>query len=234
MCSWGSRSLLLPAISTMPVITWCSVSRGSSTENGAFDVTRWQPTGDLSFLAKPSRLPVNLHDGISGVVYVFDTFQNLVTAAYAGFIPTFRRCRRSANADRDHAQRRGLDQAGFRIQGRRGQFVARVEAYPHTRMIQQVPGDPCKLKMNARPAGQRLQLETDPVRDCSGNAVPDGTIVPYNLRRRGSHGGCATQTRRCQDRNAGLQRRNISVATGVVMGNEIRWGRKLTQEASPG
>src|SRR5208282_5703316 len=51
---------------------------GSSTENGAFDVTAaHQPTA-LSFIAKPSRLPVDLHDGISGVAYVFDTFQNLV------------------------------------------------------------------------------------------------------------------------------------------------------------
>ena len=51
---------------------------GSSTENGAFDVTAaHQPTA-LSFIAKPSRLPVDLHEGISGVAYVFDTFQNLV------------------------------------------------------------------------------------------------------------------------------------------------------------
>src|SRR5580704_852083 len=39
---------------------------GGSTESGAFDVTAAQPTA-LSFIAKPSRLPVDLHDGISGV-----------------------------------------------------------------------------------------------------------------------------------------------------------------------
>ena len=35
-------------------------------------------TASVSFLAKPSRLPVNLPEGISGVAYVFDTFHNLV------------------------------------------------------------------------------------------------------------------------------------------------------------
>src|SRR5580658_10593082 len=51
---------------------------GSSTENGAFDVTAAHQPSALSFLAKPSRVSVDLHDGISGVVYVFDTFQNLI------------------------------------------------------------------------------------------------------------------------------------------------------------
>jgi hypothetical protein len=51
---------------------------GSSSENGAFDVTAAPQPSTLSFLAKPSRVPVDLRDGISGVVYVFDTFQNLI------------------------------------------------------------------------------------------------------------------------------------------------------------
>src|ERR1700682_979408 len=39
----------------------------SSTENAAFDVVAAHQAAALSFLAKPSRLPVALHDGISGV-----------------------------------------------------------------------------------------------------------------------------------------------------------------------
>src|SRR3984885_6773790 len=53
---------------------------GSSTENGAFDVTAAHEPAGLSFLAKPSRVAVDLRGGISGGVYVFDTFQNLVLA----------------------------------------------------------------------------------------------------------------------------------------------------------
>src|SRR5580692_9930115 len=52
----------------------------SSTDTGAFDITAASQPATLSFLAKPSRLPVDLHDGISGVVYVFDAFRNLVLA----------------------------------------------------------------------------------------------------------------------------------------------------------
>ena len=33
--------------------------------------------------------------------------------------------------------------------------------------------------MSAQPSGQELDLQTAPVRDCSGNAVPDGTIVTF-------------------------------------------------------
>ena len=85
----------------MPVTTSFLRTGGSSTENGAFDVTAAHQPATLSFLAKPSRLPVDLHDGISGVVYVFDTFHNLVLAAHASFVPAFRRRWRSAGADRD-------------------------------------------------------------------------------------------------------------------------------------
>ena len=58
-------------------------------------------------------------------------------------------------------------------------FVARVGGVSSTRVIEEVPGDPCGLKMNAQPSGQRFELETDLVRDCSGNPVPDGTIVTF-------------------------------------------------------
>ena len=53
---------------------------GSSTQSGAFDVIAAHQPAALSFLAKPSRLPVDVRDGISGVAYVFDAFQNLVSA----------------------------------------------------------------------------------------------------------------------------------------------------------
>ena len=50
------------------------------------------------------------------------------------------------------------------------QFVAKVGNISSTRVIQQVPGDPCRLVMSAKPAGQQIELQTEPVRDCSGNA----------------------------------------------------------------
>jgi hypothetical protein len=53
---------------------------GPAAETGAFDVTPQKQPANVSFLAKPSRISVSLHDGISGAVYVFDAYHNLITA----------------------------------------------------------------------------------------------------------------------------------------------------------
>src|ERR1700686_920442 len=129
---------------------------GSPTENRAFDViAAHQPTA-LSFIAKPSRLPVDLHDGISGVAYVFDTFQNLVLqpvqvsfqlsgvagAPQTRTVPTHNGV---AWTKMDSASKEGA-----------AQFVAQVGSVSDKRVIQQVPGDPCRLRMNVQASGQRL------------------------------------------------------------------------------
>ena len=63
--------------------------------------------------------------------------------------------------------------------------VATVRA---TRVVQEVPGEPCAIRMTARPAaGQRVQLQTAPVKDCNGNPVPDGTIVALRRAMRGGN-----------------------------------------------
>jgi hypothetical protein len=110
------------------------------------------------------------------------------------------------------------------------------------RMIQQVPGDPCRLQMNARLSSQqlsgqkqtqnqqkqtqqRLTLETAPVRDCSGNAVPDGTIVTFKEIYKEGEATVDVPIKRGVARTEmpAYPGATISVATGVVMGNEIRW-----------
>jgi len=200
---------------------------GSSTENGAFDVGSAHPT-NLSFIAKPSRLPVDLHDGISGVVYVFDTFQNLVLqptqvsfqlSGVAG-TPQMRTVLTHngvAWTKMDSASKEGV-----------AQFEAQAGSAAGKRVIQQVPGDPCRLRMNARPSGQRLALETEPVRDCSGNAVPDGTIVTFTETYSGGEATVDVPLKRGVARTEmpAYNGARISVATGVVMGNEIRRGKE--------
>jgi hypothetical protein len=201
---------------------------GSSTENGEFDVTAaHQPTA-LSFIAKPSRLPVDLHDGISGVAYVFDTFQNLVLqptqvsfqlsgVAGAPQMRTVLSHNGVAWTKMDSASKEGA-----------AQFAARIGSLADTRVIQQVPGDPCRLRMNVRSSGQRLALETEPVRDCSGNAVPDGTIVTFTEMYSGGEATVDVPLKRGVARTEmpAYKGATISVATGVVMGNEIRWGKE--------
>ena len=39
-----------------------------------------QKSRRITFIAKPSRLPVALQGGITGTAYVFDSYQNLITA----------------------------------------------------------------------------------------------------------------------------------------------------------
>lgn len=214
------------------------------TENGAFDVVASHPAS-LSFLAKPSRLPVDLQNGISGVVYVFDTFRNLVIApsevsfqlsGVAG-----------AGQGRTVATRDGVAWTKLNSATKEGtaQFIARDGAISATRVIQQVPGDPCRLRMNAhlsnqklaepklanqkltdhKPTQQRLTLETEPVRDCGGNAVPDGTIVTFKEIYKDGEATVDVPVKRGVARTEmpAYPGATISVATGVVMGNEIRW-----------
>jgi hypothetical protein len=213
----------------------------SSTESGVFDVVASHPAS-LSFLAKPSRLPVDLQNGISGVVYVFDTYRNLVVE------PTEVSFQLSGVAGaaqvRTVTTRDGVAWTKMNSSSKEGaaQFVARDGGVSATRVIQQVPGDPCRLQMNARLSSQklsgqkreteqkqmeqRLTLETAPVRDCSGNAVPDGTIVTFReIYKDGEEATVDVPIKRGVARTEmpAYPGATISVATGVVMGNEIRW-----------
>jgi hypothetical protein len=197
----------------------------TSTQAAEFDVTPVAQPTTLSFLAKPSRLPVDLHDGISGVVYVFDAFRNLILA------PTevsFELSESGGAAQtRTVATHNGVAWIRLDSAPKSGaaQFLARAGDITEKRVVQQVPGEPCNLRMSARRSGSRVELETEPLRDCKGNAVPDGTIVTFIERNGGTEStvdvplkrGVAQTTLPAEDGST------ISVATGVVMGNEIRW-----------
>ena len=201
---------------------------GSSTENGAFDVTAAHQPMVLSFLAKPSRLPVDLHDGISGVVYAFDAFQNLVLVpAQVSFQLT---SVTGAEQMRTALTRNGVAWTKMNSAAQEGvaKFVARVGDATSTRVIQQVPGNPCHLRMSARPSGQRLAVETDPVRDCNGNALPDGTIVTFTETYSEGESTVDVPLKRGVARTdmPAYSGAKVSVATGVFIGNEIHLGKK--------
>ena len=201
---------------------------GSSTESGAFDVIAAHQPAALGFLAKPSRLPVDVRDGISGVAYVFDAFQNLVLApTQVSFqlldVP-------GAIQMRTALTRNGVAWTKMNSATKEGvaQFVARVGDVASTRVVQQVPGDPCHLRMSARPSGQRLAVETEPVRDCSGNLLADGTIVTFTETYDGGESTVDVPLKRGVARTdmPAYSGAKISVATGVFIGNEIRRGKE--------
>jgi hypothetical protein len=109
---------------------------------------------------------------------------------------------------------------------RAAQFVASVGEVSERRVVQQVASDPCNLRMNAKRVKDAIEVTTAPIRDCSGNPVPDGTIVTFTaLTPRGK----TTVDARIKRGIASAQlpaseRAVISVASGVVMGNEVRIG----------
>jgi hypothetical protein len=200
---------------------------GGSTQSGQFDVAASRQAATLSFLAKPSRLPVNLSDAISGVVYVFDTFGNLVLQPQQ---VSFRLSDSTGQTEwRTVTATTSEGVAWVKMNSAAKAGVARFEASTggirETRVLQQVAGDPCTLKMSARRAGPRILLETDAVHDCAGNPVPDGTIVTFTEAYKGGEATVDVPLKRGIARTELPDQSNlvISVAAGVVMGNEIHW-----------
>jgi hypothetical protein len=195
-------------------------------ESGAFWVTPAAQVANVSFLARPSRVPTGLHGGITGAVYLFDDYQNLITASTpvsfqlsgAGVTQT-----RSAVAHNGAAWTQ-MDSAAKESAA---QFSARVGAVASTRVIQEVPGEPCGLHVSARPAGRNIDVTTDPLRDCGGNAVPDGTIVTFTEAYDGQQTTVDVPLKHgiAQTELPAYNGAKISAATGVVLGNEIRWTR---------
>jgi hypothetical protein len=183
---------------------------------------------DLSFLAKPSRLPVRLQSGITGAVYVFDSYKNLMTAP----LPVNFDLTGPAgdSQTRTVTTRDGFAWTEMNSTAHQGnaKFVARIGNVSSARIIGQVPGDPCGLKMTASPDQDDVKLATAPVRDCSGNAVPDGTIVTFTESYNGLESTVDVPIKRGvaevkMPSHAGAV---ISVASGVAMGNQIRWEKQ--------
>ena len=198
----------------------------SSTDNGTFDVIPASQVANLSFLAKPSRLPVDLRNGISGAVYVFDSYQNLITTPMPVSFQLSGNSGVSQTRTATTSNGRAWTQMDSAAKESAAHFTAHAGDISSMRIIQQVPGDPCGLKMSARPAGKSIELTTEPLRDCTGNAVPDGTVVTFTESYDGSQTTVDVPLKRgiAEAELPAYNGAKISAATGVVLGNEIRWG----------
>jgi hypothetical protein len=199
---------------------------GSETNAQSFYVVAGKP-GKLNFMARPSRVPVAYPDVISGVVFVLDRNDNLITT------PTpvnFQLGVSGKNSiSRPVTSKNGVAwiKAASGKQEGAAQFTASVGDVSARRVVQQVASDPCNLRMKAQPAGSSIEVQTEPIKDCSGNPVPDGTIVTFS-QSAGAHGRSTVDARV----KHGIARATLpavpgatlSVASGVVLGNEIRLG----------
>jgi hypothetical protein len=201
------------------------LAQASGIKTGSFDVAPTSVPDKLSFLANPSRLPVGVRHGISGAVYVFDAYGNLMTApnpvSFELSSPTgaMQKDNVTTSVGRAWTQMDSTSQQGP------SKFVARVGEVTSERIIRQVPGDPCTLKMTAQQSGQQLALQTEPVRDCSGNAVPDGTIITFTETYAGGQSTVDVPLKRdiAEVKMPIHSGARFSVASGVVLGNQIGW-----------
>jgi hypothetical protein len=180
----------------------------------------------LTFLVHPSRAPVGQKNVVSGVALPFDEFHNLVLApASIDFQWT---AKGAAPVSHQVSTQNGV--AWFHTSSGRSagalQVTASINEVISRRVVQQVASDPCSLHIQGQRTPKGIVLETEPVRDCAGNPVPDGTIVSFTAKS-----GKDTSTvdapikqgiARAQITAAGAV--VVSAASGVVMGNELRMG----------
>jgi len=206
---------------------WIAVMRGDSKQSQVFWVKPGKP-GKLNFLARPSRVPVARPNVISGVTFVFDQYQNLILD------PTpvkFNLSVGGAGSAKSVTSREGVAWINSASAPKAGaaQFVASVDDTSVARVVQQVAADPCERSFRMHVAGHTAQntiVETDPIRDCSGNPVPDGTIVTFIQTDKT---GKSTVDARIKKGTARAElpasdNATITVAAGVVLGNELHVG----------
>jgi len=190
----------------------------------SFFVTAAKPES-LAFIARPSRVPAARPDVISGTVFVFDKNQNLVISPTA---VKFDIGVEGTTNSRTVQSKYGVAWVKMPSSSRAGaaQFTASLAGNEVRRVVQLTASEPCNISMKASPSQNGIMVETAPIRDCSGNAVPDGTIVTFSSV---DSKGKSTVDARIKKgiARAELPAANnalISVASGVVVGNEIRWG----------
>jgi hypothetical protein len=192
-------------------------------DSGSLFVTAG-PVSSIAFLARPSRVPSNTPNVIGGTTFLFDKYQNLVLQPQP--------VKFELNVDGQTTSRAETSKGGIAFtkldsSKKEGpaQFVASSGNVSIRRVVQQVASDPCNIRMSAQPNKSGILVRTDAIRDCSGNPVPDGTIVTFTSS--GTQGKSTVDARIKRGiAEAELPASNgatLSVASGVVVGNEIQW-----------
>ena len=177
----------------------------------------------LSLLVHPSRVPVGSANGISTVAFVFDNFHNFVIKPEQVKFSILPKDAKEVSANR--LSENGV--AWVRISSAKKEGPVRIAAAignaNEVRVVQQVAAEACNLRIKASRVKNAFLIETDPVRDCSGNSVPDGTVVSFT---KSDSAGKTTVDVPIKRGVAKVEmpidgRARITVASGVVTGNEL-------------
>jgi hypothetical protein len=199
----------------------------SDCRTAEFTVTAAKPAS-VAFLVHPSRVPVHQGDAISGVALLFDKYSNLVLAS----TPVNFDVKSSKENLFSKPITTQNGEAWFRTSSGKAAGPVRLtvsaEDLSAERVVQQVASEPCNLRIKADSTPHGVDVQTDPVRDCAGNPVPDGTIISFTGTDSAGKisidapikGGVA------RARMAVAEPVVISAASGVTIGNELRIGKK--------
>jgi len=204
------------------LILACTASECASAQ---VNVEANQPK-DIAFLVHPSRVSVAQSNAITAVAVVLDRFQNLVLQPATVVFQA--KLKDSPAASLPQQSRNGVAWARLSSGPKEGkvEISASAGAASDKRVVQQVASEPCNLHASVQSSGGRLALQTDPVRDCKGNALPDGTIVTFTKVDKAGRSTVDAPIKkgiaRTEMPHAGPA--TISVACGVSLGNEIRVG----------
>jgi len=193
-----------------------------SCNSTVLEVKAAQPA-HLSFFLHPSRVPVSSRDAIDGFAFLFDRNYNLfLPPATVDF-----QIKRSngASSSEKVATRNGVGWMRTDSSPHEGpvQVIASVGAIDEMRVVQQVAAEACSLAIKAVKTGSMVALETDPVRDCQGNPLPDGTIVSFTKTDGGGRSTVDVPIKKgvARTRFTLVGPARIGIACGVVLGKEI-------------
>jgi len=180
----------------------------------------------LTFLVHPSRVPVAEGDAISGVAVPFDKYRNLVLEPET--IKFELTDGKASVLNRSLPTKNGI--AWFRTASGKSAGALQVDAaigdISTRRAVQQVASDPCNLRITGQRNAGGILVQTEPVHDCSGNPLPDGTIVTFTATSSGDKSTVDAPIKQDVARAQIIARgpTTVSAASGVVTGNELRIG----------
>jgi len=184
----------------------------------------------LTFLVHPSRVPVSQVDAVSGVAFPFDSFHNLVLNPVAVDFQLTERSGPPLSLSKAVRTENGV--AWFRTNSGKSagalQVGAAIDGVSARRVVQQVASDPCNLRIEGQRTLTGMLVRTDPVHDCAGNPVADGTVVTFTATAANGKSTVDAPIKQgvARAQIAASRGAVISVASGVAMGNEIRVGAR--------
>ncbi len=182
------------------------------------------PVQSIAFLARPSRVPSNTPNVVSGTAFLFDRYQNLVLQPQP---VKFELIVNGQTVTRTEMSKAGVAYTKLDSSKKEGpaQFVASSGSASVRRVVQEVASDPCNIRMTAQREQNGILVRTEPIRDCAGNPVPDGTIVTFTSTDAQGKSTVDARIKRgiAQAQLPASNDATISVASGVVVGNEIKW-----------